>query len=266
MRRWMVILGILIALVLVPACTTTTQNDNLTIVTEEYPPFNFVGFNNTIVGQSTEIVQAILKSVGIPASIEVMNWSEAYNLALKGTNVMLYSIDKTPQREALFKWVGPIGTYEKAFYVRRGNTINIGQLEDAKKVDKISVYKDDAGQQFLASSGFTNLDINQNDTEALKKLIDGKVQLWLGNREGLWIIAEKAGINPDEVIAIKPVTIKSDIYMAFSKDISDATVAKWQSALDSLKKASYSDGKTYYDLVVTKYSNLHYIKSLLKEQ
>jgi ABC-type amino acid transport substrate-binding protein len=265
MNKLMAIFLAVIALLIVPACTSTSTA-NLNIVTEEYPPFNFIGINNTIVGQSTEIVQAILKAVDTPASIELMNWSDAYSQALKGPGIVLYSIDRTPQRESLFKWVGPIGSYEKAFYVKKGNTVTIGQLEDAKKVAKIGVYKDDAGEQFLTSSGFTNLDISKDDTEALQKLMSGSIQLWLGNREGVSIIAKKAGINPEDIVQIKPVTIKSDMYIAFSKDVPDATIAKWQSALDSIKKTQYAEGKTFYEYVTTKYSNVMYIRSLLEEK
>jgi len=234
------------------------------IITEVYPPYNFVDKNNNVTGQSTEIVQAILEKTGMQANIEGMPLSQGLALAEKGPGVLIYSLNRTPQRENLFKWVGPIGYYEQAFYAKKGSTVVVSQLEDAKKVTKIGVYKGDAGAQFLASQGFTNLDESLTDTEALKKLMDGKVQLWLGNKDGLAITAAQAGVNPDDLVMMPTVVIRADLYIAFSKDVPDSTVKAWQGTLDALKQEKDIDDKTVYEKIMAKYSDPGYIDSLLR--
>jgi polar amino acid transport system substrate-binding protein len=272
MRVWLTIL--LIGATLLVACNVpgaTPPAGGLRIITEVYPPYNFVDKNNNVTGQSTEIVRAILEKTGTQATIEVMPLSEGLALAQKGPKVVIYSLNRTAQRENLFKWVGPIGNYEQAFYAKKGSataalvTLFYRQLEDAKKVDKIGVYKGDAGAQFLASQGFTNLDESQTDVEALKKLMDGTVQLWLGNKDGLAITAEEAGVNPDDLVMMPTVIIRADLYIAFSKDIPDSTVKAWQGALDALKQEKDIDDKTVYEKIMAKYSDPDYIDSLLHE-
>ena len=267
MKVWLTIL--LIAAMFLVACnvpgTVPPADSGLRIITEDYPPYNFVDKDSNVTGQSTEIVEAILDKTGAQADIEVMPLSEGLALAQKGPNVVIYSLNRTPQREELFKWVGPIGNYEQAFYAKKGSTIEINKLEDAKNVDKIGVYKGDAGAQFLASQGFTNLDESLTDTEALQKLMDGKVQLWLGNKEGLTITAAQAGVNPDDLVMLPVVAIRADLYIAFSKDIPDSTVQAWQSALDALKQERDIDDKTVYEKIQAKYSDPAYIESLLHE-
>lgn len=271
MRVWLTIL-LAVAVLLIGcniACGTTPATSQLRIITENYPPYNFVDKNNNITGQSTEIVQAILEKTGTRANIEVMPLSEGLALAEKGPEVVIYSLNRTPQREELFKWVGPIGYYEQAFYAKKGSataalvTFSYRQLEDAKKVDKIGVYKGDAGAQFLASQGFTNLDESLTDAEALKKLMDGEVQLWLGNKDGLAITAAQAGVNPDDLVMMPNVVIRADLYIAFSKDVPDSTVKAWQSALDALKQEKDIDYKTVYEKIMAKYSDPEYINSLI---
>jgi polar amino acid transport system substrate-binding protein len=267
MRIWLVIP--LIVAMLTVACnvpgTVPPASSGLRIITEVYPPYNFVDKDNNVTGQSTEIVQAILEKTGTQATIEVMPLSEGLALAQKGPKVVIYSLNRTPQREKLFKWVGPIGHYEQAFYAKKGSTITLNKLEDAKNVGKIGVYKGDAGAQFLASQGFANLDESLTDTEALKKLMDGTVQLWLGNKEGLAITAEQAGVNPDDLVMLPTVVIMADLYIAFSKDIPDSTVKAWQSALDNLKQERDIDDKTVYEKIQAKYSDPEYIDSLLNK-
>ena len=267
MKVWLTIL--LIAAMFLVACnvpgTVPPADSGLRIITEDYPPYNFVDKDSNVTGQSTEIVEAILDKTGAQADIEVMPLSEGLALAQKGPNVVIYSLNRTPQREELFKWVGPIGNYEQAFYAKKGSTIEINKLEDAKNVDKIGVYKGDAGAQFLASQGFTNLDESLTDTEALQKLMDGTVQLWLGNKEGLAITAAQAGVNPDDLVMLPVVAIRADLYIAFSKDIPDSTVQAWQSTLDTLKQERDIDDKTLYEKILAKYSDPAYIESLLQE-
>ena len=264
MRVWLAIL-LAVAMLLIGCNIAGTQPpaSGLRIITEAYPPYNFVDKNNNVTGQSTEIVQAILEKTGMQANIEVMPLSQGLALAEKGPGVVIYSLNRTPQRENLFKWVGPIGYYEQAFYAKKGSTVVVSQLEDVKKVTKIGVYKGDAGAQFLASQGFTNLDESLTDTEALKKLMDGTVQLWLGNKDGLAITAAQAGVNPDDLVMMPTVVIRADLYIAFSKDVSDGTVKAWQGALDALKQEKDIDDKTVYEKIMAEYSDPDYIDSLL---
>jgi len=267
MKVWLTIL--LTVAMLLLACnvpgTAPSVDNGLRIVTEIYPPYNFVDKNGNVTGQSTELVEAILERTGTQAEIEVMPLSEGLALAQEGPGVVIYSLNRTPQREDLFKWVGSIGNYEQAFYAREGSTIEVNKLEDAKNVEKIGVYKGDAGAQFLASQGFTNLDESLTDAEALKNLMDGTVQLWLGNKEGLAITAEQAGVNPDDLVVLPTVVIRADLYIAFSKDVPDSTVQAWQNALDALKQERDIDNKTLYEKIQAKYSDPAYIESLLSE-
>jgi ABC-type amino acid transport substrate-binding protein len=253
--------------VVLTACAPSAPSPaggKLRVITEDYPPYNFVDKNNNVAGQSTEIVQAIMQKLDLKASIEVMPLAEGFSLAQKGPNVAIFSINRTPQRESLYQWAGPIGSYQQAFYAKKGSTIKLGRLEDAKTAGKIGVYKGDAGNQFLSAQGFTNLDESQTDIEALKKLIDGKVQLWLGNTEGLGIAALQAGISPDELVVLPTVVIQADLYIAFSKDITDSSLAAWQKALDSLKQDQDTDGKTAYDKIRARYNDPVYLQSLIK--
>jgi polar amino acid transport system substrate-binding protein len=270
MRVWLTIL-VALAVLLIGcnfACTPSPATGQLRIITENYPPFNFVDKNNNVTGQSTDIVRAIMEKTDTQANIEVMPLSEGLALAEKGPNVAIYSLNRTPQREDLFKWVGPIGSYEQVFYAKKGTAaaaraLFYSQLEDVKKVEKIGVYQGDAGAQFLASQGFTNLDYSLTDVEALKKLMDGTVQLWLGNENGLAITAEQAGVNPDELVMVPTVVIQADLYIAFSKDVPDSTVVAWQSALDSLKQERDVDNKTAYEKIMAKWDDPEYIDSLM---
>ena len=62
------IIFVLLALLLLAGCSgadTPGGYEQLRILTEDYPPYNFTDKNGEVTGQSTEIVQLIMQEVGV---------------------------------------------------------------------------------------------------------------------------------------------------------------------------------------------------------
>jgi len=228
-------------------CTAQlAAKSDVRIITESFPPFSFMGSDGTAKGRSTAVVRGILLRLGQAANIEVLPWSEGYGLALNTSNVALYSTARTLSRDPLFKWVGPIGSFEKALYAQANSTLAIASLEDAKKAGSVCVVKDDVREQMLAERGFSNLLSKQSDGECIASLLAGEADLWFGSVESEPFSTFLAGIDPDSLKMAYTVE-KSEIFIAFSSSTPDATVVEWQSALDGMKK----DG--FYDALIGQY-------------
>ncbi len=204
------------------------------ILTEDYPPYNYQDKKTKqVTGISTQIVQEMLKRLGHKGNIEIKYWSDAYIEALNNDNTILFSTTRTPGREKLFKWVGPLVPNNTTFFAKKGSNLNIKTLADAKKVKAIGVYKDDFGEQFLKKRGFKNLVSVIDNRENVKKLASGKIDLWIiNNLTGKHMIQE-AGLT-DKIEKLFDVQ-KDYMYMAFSKDTPDSVIQKWQNTLDELK-------------------------------
>lgn len=205
------------------------------IITEELPPFNYVGADGVVTGQATEVVNGILSRLNQKATIEVLPWNEGYNAAVASPSVALYATGRTAERENLFKWVGPITTFDYLLYAKSGSGITLDSLEAAKKVKTIGVVKDDARHQFLLENHFTNILTCESDAECLRNLITGKTDLWFGSSSNSASVAQKEGIDPASFTAAYPVRTV-DLYIAFSKDTPDSVIASWQAALDAMKR------------------------------
>jgi ABC-type amino acid transport substrate-binding protein len=215
-----------------PAPLTDT---GLQIITEEFPPFSYADANGQAAGQSTDVVNGILTRLKQSAGIEILPWSEGYSRALAGPDVVLYSTARTDEREHLFKWVGPIASFDYMLYAKNGSSLQIDSLEAAKKVGKIGVVKDDARYQFLQQNRFENIVTCETDTECLRDLLAGNTDLWLGSTANAATIAEKAGIDPSSLKGVYPVRTVQ-MYIAFSNDTPDTIVQNWQDALDAMKR------------------------------
>jgi len=206
----------------------------LTIISEDSPPYNFTK-DGVLTGSSTEIVREIMRRLNQTGDIQVMTWARAYQLALTQPNVVLFSTTRTKKRENLFHWVGPIYKVRFGFYAKKGAGPYLSCLNDAKKVDAIATYKDDVREQLLESLGFTNLDSSKSPVSNLKKLLSGRVDLWLYSNLGVPSVSGQIGIDPGDVELVLPFK-DYYVYIAISKGTPRTVADKWQATLDDMKR------------------------------
>ncbi len=224
-------------------CTLAAHagNADLRIVTEELPPYNMTQ-GGQITGLSTEVVQAVLREVGLQAPIKSMPWARAYDIALNEENVLIYSITRTPQREKLFKWVGVIAPTHWYLFSRPGRALPVKQLDDARKF-QIATVNEDAGEQYLVSKGFVlgkNLQSSNKYEFNYEKLKLHRVDLWIANELNATYLSRQAGDDPDttlvRVLALPDLSNDDGLNMAFSSKTPDATVERFRKGLDTIRR------------------------------
>ena len=79
-------------------------------------------------------------------------WDRLYRLTLDKPNYGLFSTTFTPERQPLFKWVGPLAKTGWVLLAAPGNNISVASLKDAAQY-QIGAYKNDAVSQHLESQG-----------------------------------------------------------------------------------------------------------------
>ena len=213
---------------------TVVPAQDLTIISEDNPPFNFVQ-RGELTGSSMEIVREMLRRMNLPDTIRILTWARGYDLASTRPNVVLFSTARTEARENLFHWVGPLYRVRFGFYAKKGSGLRLNTLEDARKVRAIATYKDDVREQLLKSLGFTNLDSSKSPASNLKKLVAGRVDLWLFSNLGVERVAKQNGIDPDELELILPFK-DYDSYIAISKGTPETIVEKWRTVLAGMQQ------------------------------
>jgi len=220
-------------------CATIPQTNvngtaDLKILTEEYAPLSFME-NGKITGEATEVVRDLLKRTGTDKDIQLATWEEGYKAVLEKPNVVLFSVAMTPERKGLFQWVGPIASLDTDLYARKGSGIKIRILEEAKKVKKIATVKEYHTEQVLKKEGFTNLESCANEEIAVRKLLNGEVDLFPGSNMAMPALLKKVGATMDDVENV--LTMSTDLlYITFSRGTSPDLVARWQEKLDEIKR------------------------------
>lgn len=239
------VLGVLLVMSACGYSRALATDVPLRIVTEELPPYNMTE-NGQVVGMSTEVVQAVLKEVGMQASIQAMPWARAYELALNESNVLIYSIVRTPTREPLFQWVGAIAPTRWFLYSLADQPVQLDSLEDARG-HQIATVNQDVGEQYLVSQGFRigeELQSSNKYEHNYRKLKVDHVELWISNELNALYLTRQNGEDPDKVLIRSlslPALSSEGLNMAFSRKTPIETVEKFRAGLDAIRRNGVYD-------------------------
>jgi polar amino acid transport system substrate-binding protein len=111
---------------------------DLTYITEQYPPYNYQE-DGKLQGISVDLLEKMWEILGVNLNRSVilfLPWTEGYKKMFTENNTVLFSIDRSPEREELFKWVGPMGLDRTVLLTKADRNISISSLKDLCVVPK----------------------------------------------------------------------------------------------------------------------------------
>lgn len=203
----------------------------ITMITEDFPPLNFIQ-EGQLCGPAVEIVQEIFKRLDVTSEILVRPWARGYATTVNTANTCLFSTARTEEREALFKWVGPLAEKKYAFYAKKGANITINTLEDAQNYT-IGVQRGGVNEQYLTSQGFKKMTGVTKPIQNLERLLKGRIDLWYTSSSTIADLCQKLHIQPNEVEEVY-VSQKIMLYIACNKETSEHDLQRLQRAYDAI--------------------------------
>ncbi|KQW34610.1 MULTISPECIES: substrate-binding periplasmic protein [Pseudomonas] len=225
------------------AGTVRAADTSLVLLTENFPPYNMAknGKNfaqdENIHGIAVDIVREIFKRADISYSLTLrFPWERIYKLALENPGYGVFVMARLPEREKLFKWVGPIGPDDWIMLAKADSKIALGSLEQARQY-KVGAYKGDAIAETLAKQGLNPI-VVLRDQDNAKKLVNGQIDLWAtGDPAGRYLARQDGVTDLKTVLRFN----SAELYLALNKDVPDDVVARLQKALDELRKEGEVD-------------------------
>lgn len=204
---------------------------SLYIATESSPPASMLD-GRTVIGSSTEKVREIMARSGVGYRIDLLPWKRAYTSALRRDNGCVYSTTRTPERENLFRWIGPLDEAEWVLLARADRGYQFKTLEDARGL-RIGTYNGDAREEYLRARGFA-VDSADNDLINPRKLLLNRIDLWAASlRRGSYVLEQNNWSS-----SIVPVLTfrKVQVYLACNKRVPQTLAIRMQGALDTMER------------------------------
>ncbi|WP_231291109.1 MULTISPECIES: ABC transporter substrate-binding protein [unclassified Thioalkalivibrio] len=204
--------------------------NSLTLTTESYPPFNFETEAGDLDGISVRVMDVLLEVAGVDAEIRLLPWSRAYAEAQSEPGTCVFSTTRTPEREDLFTWVGPLVENQWHAFVLEGAEVNASSLRDLERY-RVGGYRDDAVALHVERQGIP-VDTAPNDRLNARKLAANRIDVWVSGEHLAPWYARQEGVGALESLFAFNDTVMS---LACHPETERAPLDRMQEELDAMR-------------------------------
>lgn len=225
------------------AQSTPDPATRLTYLTEEFKPYNYTE-NNRQTGLAVDLLKRAWIEMNVaPQPLHFLPWTRAYEMLESEKNIVLFSMLRTPEREKLFKWAGPIALSTTFLYAKKDAPITMHSFSDAQGLS-VGLVRGYASEGLLAKkSHIVRIKSLKSVQACIDMLVSSRVDLISLEARTFDKAIREIDLDPANFKAVWKISeLRS--YYAFSKNVPDSLVDRFQKALDHVHRSSF-----YEDLV-----------------
>lgn len=212
--------------------------ESIRLVIQEFAPFTYTDpKTNEIKGFLTDKAMEIMKRAGESPSIVSTSLARGYQAALNEENTCLFGFRRTPERETLFKWVGPLTTDTWVLYAKKSDTRSLKNFEDAKAFS-IGSYKNAATGLELAKQGY-KIEFASEDDDNPRLLVNGRIDYWIVSELHGMQMAQEQGFWSDIRRAIKWRNV--DLYMLCNAKMEKQRIDRFNELNKDIDREGYME-------------------------
>lgn len=208
-------------------------------VTENLPPLNYQDEQGVAQGFSVELLQLIAARAGLSLECQVLPWQRAMQVAETDADSVLFSLTRTPERDARFQWVGPIAHRRILVYklASRADLLltRLTELGGAR----IGVVRNSAADSALQAAGLrpqVELELGLDDATNLRKLLAGRMEyIVLLDWAAAWNLRQLQ-LPYDTLQPVLEQDASKSYWYGLRPDADPAVVKGLQAALDALRR------------------------------
>lgn len=194
----------------------------VTIYTENVPPYNYVNANNQVVGMATGLVEQIMKESGLSYHISVQPWVRSMRDAATLENTLIYPMVKTDKRGETYEWLVPLFT-DRFFLIGHKDDTRPVTIEKIRRGDFIVVcLANDVSCSLLGTAGFPAQNILHFTTygeiiSTFKMMASGRADFYADTLFRYHF--DNGGIAKTTFKPIYPLGETSEFYLAAGKHV-----------------------------------------------
>ena len=214
------------------------EAEEFQVIGSEFPPLMYIKDGNPA-GLSVDLLQMMLQKMkDVAVKIEFYPVPRMLKMVTENTNMFTLSVTRNQEREALFKWVGPICPRTNALFKLKSRS----ELQ-ATTLEEIRPYKIGVGRGYAAVNDLLKAGIPQEhieevteDVQNIKKLFVQRIDFVATNDLVFAYLIKQEGHQWDEIEQVLILEDQYQYYYAFNKDTDEQSIQQFQQALDQLKQ------------------------------
>ena len=216
-------------------------------VTEHFPPYNFEN-GNRITGFSTDLVFLLAKQADIEVDVQIMPWSRAMLTANNNPNVLIFSMLRTPLREANYHWIGEVDNVSIYIWKRKGSYALKGEALVYGTARSLDASNTDILASELSVSRDKVIEVETGE-QLVGLLVKERVDRIL-MAENVWNkVKQTMPVESLRKLQRVQLLTRKSLFIAASIESDQSQVAKWQRAFEGVKaNRSYEALRKQYRL------------------
>jgi len=226
--------------------------ESITYYTENYPPANFIE-NGEPKGISIDTLKALWKHLKKPEQeIFFVPWVRGYRFTLDKSNTALFTMSRTPAREKLFKWVGPLFNSTHVLIAKKSKKLQFSTLGQTF-YHKVATVEGDISEISLQQIGFPayNMAKVAEAKQGFIMMQSDRVDMIALSIHGFYHLAKELNFNPNDYVQVWRIN-KIGNYIAFNINTPDSVITELQQAFNNIE-AERTSIKKRYELPIEEY-------------
>lgn len=190
-----------------------------------------VGPKDQLSGDGVAVMQRLSDHAGVDLRLQVMPAMRALAVLPRSPGHCIVGLPRTPDREALFRWVGVIASGAMALYARAGDTREVNSPEDLRQA-VIVAQRASRPLAWLRDQGLQAYEVNDTST-GLRMLRAARVDYWLVND----VVGERAvRAAPQDRPRLVTTLGRVDVYLACHRALPDEVAERLGAGLETLRR------------------------------
>ncbi len=222
---------VLFSLCLMPVAQA---DPDLKILAELRSPYAWVE-SGVAQGINYDLVVLVMREMKLNFPIEFTSFNRGLQVAMTQQNTAFFSATSTPERKQKLKFVGPLIQSDVYIYKLKNSPVTIKSMADLYQLSSVGVPRGMLQEIFLTKKGIPVTQFDDS-TKLLLGLKNQRVAAVAIGSLPLRASARQIGLDPEQFEQTPVKLYENPLYIAFSKDVRDETVLRWQKALDKVKR------------------------------
>lgn len=213
------------------------QDQDFWVLANAEAPFIVADDKGKLSGYAVELVNAVLTEADISQQILLAPWTRIEKEARIKSNVLVFALARTPEREEHYHWITPITANMFGLYSANGQT-PLRDINQVKILPSVGVLGGDIREQILQANGASKIMTYDNWSTTLEAMLDGKVSAMFFSDAGISIFCQRLERDCSDVERILSYRTTYS-YLVLSKPGTDPLLAqRLQEAALSFKKSA----------------------------
>ncbi len=215
-----------------------TTLDEMRILSDEYPPFNYRNDEGKLTGVAIELLDRAYQIADAHLDrnkITIQPWPRSYKQVQKEQKIILLSMTRTAERESLFQWVGPIAKTRIGLIAKKNRHIKIINKEDILQY-VIGGNPTNIGVQLVRKllADKAKIQITPHPESLAKMLALNRFDLWAYEENSAALVFKSFGLNPNDYESVYTLS-EAELYYALNLNEDPKIVTTLQQAIDKVR-------------------------------